>query len=156
MASSAAQFPVPAKPNGLKVLVVTSHPTGEKSFLAQCVAAAKETLEKDGNAVFVDDLVAIGFNPVPGRHDFLSVFNAEKLDLQDEQNHAARGGGGFAPDLQAQMDMLLWCDVVIHVFPLHWWSLPALHKGWIDRVLAYHWCYGSVIQRRIGRKKKRK
>ena len=110
---------------------------------SQKTTGAKEALEADGNAVYVNDLVAIDFNPVPGRADFVSVFNADRLDLQDEQKHAARGGGSFAPDVQAQMDMLVWCDVVIHVFPLHWWNMPALHKGWIDRIIAYHWCYGS-------------
>jgi NAD(P)H dehydrogenase (quinone) len=138
------EFPVPSKSDGLKVLIVTSHPSSDQSYLAQLVTAAKDVLETDGHAVFVDDLVAIGFNPVPGRHDFVSTFNADKLDLQDEQKFAARGGGSFAPDLQAQMDMMVWCDVVIHVFPLHWWSLPAMHKGWVDRVMAYHWCYGTV------------
>jgi putative NADH-flavin reductase len=41
------------------------------------------------------------------------------------------------------MDLLLWCDTVIHQFPIYWWSVPAIHKGWFDRVLAYHWCYGA-------------
>lgn len=135
--------PVPARKEGQKILIISSHPAGEQSFCNQLVKVATETLEKDGNAVFLCDLVAIDFKAVPSRQDFIGTFNADRLDLQDEQKFAARGGGKFAPDVQAQMDMLVWCDVVIHVFPLHWWSLPAIHKGWIDRIMAYHWCYGT-------------
>ena len=32
---------------------------------------------------------------------------------------------------------------MIHHFPLYWFSIPALHKGWIDRTLAYYIAYGG-------------
>ena len=34
------------------------------------------------------------------------------------------------------MDKLFWCDALILQFPLWWFSLPAMLKGWVDRVFA--------------------
>ena len=33
--------------------------------------------------------------------------------------------------------------MVIHQFPVYWWNLPAIHKGWLDRILAYHLAYSG-------------
>lgn len=34
------------------------------------------------------------------------------------------------------MDKLFWCDALILQFPLWWFGLPAILKGWVDRVFA--------------------
>lgn len=34
---------------------------------------------------------------------------------------------------------------MIHQFPIYWWSLPGIHKGWMDRILAYYFCYGGEV-----------
>ncbi len=41
------------------------------------------------------------------------------------------------------MDNLNWCDIVVHIFPFYWFSVPGAHKGWCDRVLAYYYAYGG-------------
>ncbi|MFB2938525.1 NAD(P)H-dependent oxidoreductase [Aerosakkonemataceae cyanobacterium BLCC-F154] len=50
---------------------------------------------------------------------------------------------GFAPDIQAEMEKLEWCDLLIIQFPLWWFSLPAILKGWVDRVFAMGKIYGG-------------
>ena len=48
---------------------------------------------------------------------------------------------GFAPDVQAEIDKLMAADFLILQFPFWWYSVPAMLKGWIDRVFAYGVAY---------------
>jgi NAD(P)H dehydrogenase (quinone) len=41
------------------------------------------------------------------------------------------------------MDKLIWADVIIFNFPLWWFSVPAILKGWVDRVFAMGFAYGG-------------
>ena len=75
------------------------------------------------------------FNPVSGRENFTTVKDPAFLKLQIEEMHATEHDG-FAPDVQAELDKLFWCDVMIWQFPLWWFGAPAILKGWADRVLA--------------------
>lgn len=123
----------------MKVFVVYAHPE-PKSFNGALKDAAVATLSGDGHEVVVTDLYAEGFNPVAGRHDFLEEHDPELFHYQREQTHAA-DGGGFAPELGRDQERLYWCDLLILVFPLWWQNVPAILKGWIDRVLAYRVTY---------------
>jgi NAD(P)H dehydrogenase (quinone) len=51
-------------------------------------------------------------------------------------------GGTLTPDVNAEIEKLLWADVLILQFPLWWFSMPAILKGWVDRVFAYGFAYG--------------
>jgi len=147
-------FPLPwpeAKEGKKKVLIIISHPNTGKSFNHRLVEAAKATLEADGHAVIVNDLVKNGFNPTTGKHDFVSLKNPDSFDLQTEQVHTVESGNKFAPDLQEQLDLVDWCDIVIHQFPMYWWSVPAVHKGWIDRCLVYHYAYPPHVSKWTGK-----
>jgi NAD(P)H dehydrogenase (quinone) len=50
---------------------------------------------------------------------------------------------GFAADLRAEQEKLLAADLLIFQFPLWWFGLPAILKGWVDRVLAMGKLYGG-------------
>jgi NAD(P)H dehydrogenase (quinone) len=50
--------------------------------------------------------------------------------------HAARNGS-FAPEVQTELDKLLAADFLLLQFPMWWFSVPAILKGWIDRVFAF-------------------
>jgi NAD(P)H dehydrogenase (quinone) len=50
---------------------------------------------------------------------------------------------GVVPELKVEMDKLAWCDVLIFQFPLWWLGLPAILKGWVDRVFAVGRAYGG-------------
>jgi NAD(P)H dehydrogenase (quinone) len=68
--------------------------------------------------------------------------------LEAEQMRAARieaGEDGFTAELKAEMDKLEKADLLIFQFPLWWFGLPAILKGWVDRVFAQGWAYGPGV-----------
>jgi len=46
-------------------------------------------------------------------------------------------------DIDREQQRLLEHDVVIFMFPLHWYSTPAILKEWQDLVLEYGFAYGA-------------
>lgn len=103
---------------------------------------AVETLRQAGHEVLVSDLYAQNFNPVASAADFGSRARGDYLVYAMEQRHAS-GNGTLAPDITAELDKLLWADLLILNFPMFWTSVPAILKGWIDRVLVSGVCYGG-------------
>lgn len=118
----------------MRVFIVHAHPE-PKSFNGALTRSARETLLAHGHEVQVSDLYAMGWNPVSDRRNFVTVADAETYRQQTEEAHAA-AHDGFSPDVQAEMDKLFWCDVLVLQFPLWWFGLPAMLKGWVDRVFA--------------------
>jgi NAD(P)H dehydrogenase (quinone) len=118
----------------MRVFIVHAHHE-PKSFNAALTREAVSALALAGHEVQVSDLYAMGFDPVSDRRNFRTVLDPEVFKQQSEEAHAARNDG-FAPDLQAEMDKLFWCDALILQFPLWWFGLPAILKGWVDRVFA--------------------
>ena len=125
----------------MKALIVYAHPE-PKSFNAALLACAQQQLLQQGHEVQVSDLYAMQFNPVASAADFTVRRFAEALQYDREQKHAHEKQG-FAPDIQGEIDKLLWCDMLILQFPLWWFSAPAILKGWIDRVLVNGVAYGK-------------
>lgn len=125
----------------MRALVVYAHPE-PTSFTAALKDTAVQTLSAAGHRVEVSDLYAEGFNPVAGRHDFKSAADPDRFHYQTEQLHASRTGG-FAADVLREQDRLLRADVLIFVFPLWWGGMPAILKGWFDRVCAYGVAYAD-------------
>ena len=118
----------------MRVFIVHAHPE-PKSFNGAMTRAATDALTAAGHEVEISDLYAMGFNPVSDRRNFTTVHNPETYRQQAEEAHAA-AHDGFAPDIQTEMDKLFRCDVLILQFPLWWFGLPAILKGWVDRVFA--------------------
>ena len=50
---------------------------------------------------------------------------------------------GFAADIESEMVKIEWCDLMIWQFPLWGFGLPAVLKGWVDRVFAKGRTYDS-------------
>jgi NAD(P)H dehydrogenase (quinone) len=69
---------------------------------------------------------------VSGRHNFTSVVNPDFLKQQPEEVYASEHDT-FSPDIKEAIDSIDWCDVLIFQFPLWWFGLPAILKGWVDR-----------------------
>jgi len=123
----------------MNVFIVYAHPE-PNSFCAALKDRAVATLEAAGHEVRVTDLYAENFNPVAGRHDFLSARDPDRFHYQNEQLHAAEGGG-YSAELAREQERLKWCDAMIFIFPLWWSNMPAILKGWVDRVLSYGVAY---------------
>lgn len=125
----------------MNVLIVYAHPE-PKSFNGAMKELAVEVLKGAGHTVQVSDLYAMNFAPAGGPIDFLEREDEACFRYQREQVHA-NDAGLFAPELREEMDKLVWADLVIFQFPLWWFSLPAILKGWVDRVFAMGFSYGA-------------
>lgn len=125
----------------MKVFIVHAHPERE-SFNGALTRAAVEALVRAGHEVRVSDLNDMRFNPVSDRRNFTSAKDPARLKLQMEEAHASETGG-FAADIQGEMDKLFWCDALVFQFPLWWFGLPAVLKGWVDRVFVMGKVYGG-------------
>jgi putative NADPH-quinone reductase len=82
------------------------------------------------------------FDPVSDRRNFTTVKNPDYFKQQIEEMHATEVGG-FAPDVEAELRKMEACDLMIWQFPLWWFGLPGILKGWADRVFAMGRTYGG-------------
>lgn len=124
----------------MKVLIVYCHPE-PNSFNHAMFAMAQETLQAQGHEVKTSDLYAMNFDPKSGRDNFTTVADPGFLKISAEET-LATNSAGFAPELEAEIQKMEWCDLMIWQFPLWWFGLPAGLKGWIDKVFAYDRVYG--------------
>ena len=83
-----------------------------------------ESLLESGEEVEVRDLYQINFNPV--------------ISLEDMQGQRM---GKVAADIQTEQDFITWADRIIFVYPIWWTGMPAIMKGYIDRVFSYGFAY---------------
>jgi len=125
----------------MRIFIVHAHPE-PTSFNGAMTRTAVSTLTSAGHDVVVSDLYAMGFDPVSDRRNFVTVKDSLVLKQQAEEAFASERNG-FVPELQAEMDKVAWCDTLVLQFPLWWMGLPAILKGWIDRVFAAGRAYGG-------------
>ncbi|MBM0237420.1 NAD(P)H-dependent oxidoreductase [Micromonospora sp. ATA32] len=123
----------------MRALIVHAHPE-PTSFTSALRRTAETTLRELGHEVQVSDLHAEGFDPVAGRHDFVTVADPERFHYQSEQRHAAQYDG-FAADIAREQERVAASDLFVFTFPIWWGGPPAILKGWFDRVMAYGFAY---------------
>jgi NAD(P)H dehydrogenase (quinone) len=123
------------------VLIVYAHPE-PRSFNGAMLRLAEQTLRAEGCEVRVSDLYAMGFDPVARASDFKAFDPSEPLDYFGEQKKAWVSQT-LADDIMAEIEKIAWCDLLILQFPLYWFSLPAMLKGWIDRVFVPGFAFGA-------------
>lgn len=134
----------------MRILIVHAHPE-PRSFSGALTDSARALLPTIGHELIVSDLYAMEWDPVSDRRNFTIRADPERYDQQGEERFAA-SAGSFSSDLRAEMDKLLWADTVIFQFPIWWLGMPAIMKGWIDRVFAVGVAYGGgkwLDQRRL-------
>jgi NAD(P)H dehydrogenase (quinone) len=119
----------------MRTLLVVAHPRPRSLTFAAAEAFAAE-LARVGMPVEWADLVAEGFDPVVGPPD--------EPDWADP-------GKVYSPAVCAEMARIERNEATVIVFPVWWWSVPAILKGWIDRVWNHGWAYGghSYPHRRV-------
>jgi NAD(P)H dehydrogenase (quinone) len=125
----------------MNVFLVLAHPEA-RSFNGAMFDTAIETLSAAGHSVVTSDLYRMGFDPVSSRRNFTSVRDADYLKLQSEELHATEVGG-FAAEIEEEIVKVEAADLMIWQFPLWWFGLPAILKGWVDRVFAMGRTYGG-------------
>lgn len=103
----------------MRVLLVYCHPVPE-SFCASIREAAIEVLDGRGWETRVVDLYADGFDPVMGC----------------DERRTYNEGPPADPALQPYIESLRWAEAILFIYPTWWYGLPAMLKGWLDRVWA--------------------
>ena len=126
----------------MNVLIVFAHPE-PASFSAALKDEAVATLTRAGHAVVVSDLYAMRWNPALGPDEFAhDRANADFLDLSREQEHAHRSDS-HAADVRAEQAKIAAADLVLLHFPVWWFGMPAILKGWVDRVFSRGFAYSA-------------
>ncbi|GAB3223261.1 NAD(P)H-dependent oxidoreductase [Spirosoma arcticum] len=123
------------------VLIVYAHPEPQ-SMNGTLFTTAVATFEALGHRVKTSNLNELGFNPVSGRHNFTSLRETTFFKQQAEEMYASEVGG-FAADIERELQKVEWCDLMIWQFPLWWFSVPGILKGWVDRVFVMGRAYGN-------------
>jgi NAD(P)H dehydrogenase (quinone) len=112
----------------MRNLLVISHPDPNSLTHAIADALADGLNASDPLAgIEIADLAAEGFDPRETARDLA-------VHLQTATP---------ADDVLAEQVRIDRTDRLVLVYPVYWWSFPALLKGWIDRVFTNGWAYGS-------------
>lgn len=125
----------------MQVHLIHAHPE-PKSFTAAMRDVIVETFQSEGHSVTVSDLYEMNFNPVASADDFGSRRNPDHMTYALEQRHNWQEGT-LAPDIAAEIDKVLAADVIGFTFPLHWFGVPAIMKGYFERVFISGPFYGG-------------
>jgi NAD(P)H dehydrogenase (quinone) len=124
----------------MNVLLVYAHPE-PKSLNGALKDFAVKRLEAAGHTVQVSDLYAMQWKAVLAEDDSLDGKLGDRFEPSRDSRHAYQNGRQ-REDIAHEQEKLRWADTVILQFPLWWFSMPAIMKGWIERVYAYGFAYG--------------
>lgn len=124
----------------MHALIVVSHPLNTSLTHSVATAIAQGIAESgQQHTAEIADLTQEGFNPVFTEPDIAAFLQTDATP----------------PDVVAEQARLDRADALVLVFPVYWWSMPALLKGWIDRVFANGWAYeetaGGEVVKKLGR-----
>ncbi|WP_018253591.1 NAD(P)H-dependent oxidoreductase [Salinispora mooreana] len=123
----------------MNALIVYAHPE-PKSLNGSLKDLAISTLRTAGHEVRVSDLYAMRWKAVVDATDY-GPEAANPLRVARDSGRAF-DAGTLTPDVLIEQDKLRWADVIIFQFPLWWYTMPAILKGWVDRVFSCHFAYG--------------
>ncbi|ROQ64390.1 NAD(P)H dehydrogenase (quinone) [Rathayibacter sp. PhB152] len=118
----------------MTALIVAAHPDRDSFTLALARRLAEELPPAE-----LADLAAEGFDP--------------RFSAADR--HSYRVAGEYPADVASEQRRLDAAEHLVLVFPVYWWSMPALLKGWIDRVFVNGWAFeidpADGMRRKLGR-----
>jgi NAD(P)H dehydrogenase (quinone) len=106
----------------MHTLLVAANP--DPRSLTHYALERLETALQPGS-VEIADLSAEGFDP----------------RFTPADRRAYHDGGNYPADVTAEHRRLERATDLVLVFPVYWWSMPALLKGWIDRVFVNGWAF---------------
>lgn len=124
----------------MHTLIVVAHPT--PTSLTHAIArhvAEGITGTSQGHTVEIADLAAEGFDP-----------RYTEADIAAFEQRAA-----MPADVAAEQARVDRADALVLVYPIYWWSLPAVLKGWIDRVFTQGWAYEDIPGQKVNKKLQR-
>lgn len=124
----------------MRYFIVYAHPE-PRSLNGSLKEGAVAALRTAGHEVQISDLYAMGFKAVADADDFPARNPAERL-VYHRASGEAYASGRQRPDIAQEQEKLLWADVVVLQFPFWWFGVPAILKGWMDRVFAHGFAIG--------------
>jgi NAD(P)H dehydrogenase (quinone) len=154
----------------VRVLVVYAHPN-PRSFCHAVLEKVTAGLSDGGHDHEVVDLYAIGFDPVFSERDYLQFMHEslpDELVEQADLRHSlvAQAGGPLRrlaakrlmrgktdrqivealgrrtpKDVRRHQEKVARAQGLIFIAPIYWMGLPAILKGWLERVFAYGFAY---------------
>lgn len=110
----------------MKALVVYAHPN-PASFNHALLELVTGELKKRGAEYKVRDLYAMGWDPRLSGEDFRQMI-----------------GGSVPGDIREEQQEVNWAGTLFFIFPIWWYSMPAILKGWIDRVFSMGFAYRTT------------
>ncbi|NRG17114.1 NAD(P)H-dependent oxidoreductase [Rhizobiales bacterium] len=128
----------------MQVHIVHVHPE-PASFNGAMTRAARESLACEGHNVTLSDLYAQGFDPVERGEHYSPRVDGGTFSPLAEQRHASEAGQ-LPADVAREIERLERADLVIFQFPLWWHQMPAMLKGWMDRVFVNGGLYTSRMR----------
>ncbi|TWW67624.1 NAD(P)H dehydrogenase [quinone] 1 [Takifugu flavidus] len=116
------------------VLIVFAHQS-PGSFNAAVRDVAVQELEQQGFRVLVSDLYAMKFRADATRDDIIGELKNPELFQYGDETMSAWREDRLSDDIVAEQQKVAEANLIIFQFPLYWFSVPAILKGWFDRVL---------------------
>ena len=137
----------------MNILSVYAHHE-PSSLTAALKNISASVLTSQGHELLESDLYGSGFSAKAEKFDFVTSSGGH-FNYMLEQRHAAQEGMMFAPDIRQEIDKIRAADIIIFHTPIWWFSVPALLKGWFDRVLAMGvaWDGGKIYEKGLLRGK---
>ncbi|WET80497.1 NAD(P)H-dependent oxidoreductase [Amycolatopsis sp. QT-25] len=131
----------------MNVLWIFAHPE-PRSLGGSLRDEGVRALRAQGADVRESDLYAMKWKAVVDADDFGRAASTDRLVVGSTSKHAFETGE-LGEDIRAEHGKLAWADAVIIQFPLWWYGMPAILKGWFDRVFVKGFAYG--VRRPDGR-----
>ena len=123
----------------MRVLWIQAHPE-PRSLNGFLAAAGHDALRAEGHQVVVSDLYAMRWNPVVERADYATT-PADRLHVATAAK-SAHERGAVSADIRAEQAKIDAADTIVVQFPMWWFGMPAILKGWFDRVWHQGYAYG--------------
>jgi NAD(P)H dehydrogenase (quinone) len=123
----------------MNVLWILAHPE-PRSLNGHLATEGRRALRGEGHRVEVSDLYAMRWNPVVGDADYAHP-PAERFQVATAAKRAY-AAGAVSTDIRAEQEKIDRADTLVVQFPLWWFGMPAILKGWFDRVWHQGFAYG--------------
>lgn len=107
------------------VIIYSNHQQG--NFNEQLLERIKQTLLFESHEFVVRDLYAMNFNPVLKTRDFEQIITGQTPE-----------------DIMVEQNFIRWADLLLFVYPVWWGGMPAIVKGYIDRVFSSGFAYKAT------------
>lgn len=124
------------------VLWLSAHPE-PRSLNGTLRREGIEHLRRQGHRVLESDLYAMDWDPVVRPADGGHQPATDRRFRVSEDTRAAHLGGRQEADVTHEQQKLLAADALVVQFPLWWYGMPAILKGWFDRVLVSGFAFGT-------------